>query len=262
MITTNLADFGTMEIEMTEELLKAKRTQGFPKDFCNDEVTIMMDKGSGNVCFTNSDLQVAMMNGDTLEMFYTCPQCGHKDFLEDMGHGENNDDCQEYLNDIGYAYKEKVLVDGTQDTSIQKEVTSIEDTQVADTSGMGDNIQNAGSLLSTKVLEGAYIVIDLETGNEVVKCNVYGCRDQRYSTTYSIIGVRNRNGTTTGSGKGTAGGGGYHLASAAVAYAIDSAGIKMNQGVDGRGDYAITEALEAIAKAEGCTRYKLIQVNG
>lgn len=65
---------------MAEELLKASREQGFPDDFDDNETTIMMNMNSGNVFFTNADYQVAMMNGDKLELFYSCPQCGNEGF--------------------------------------------------------------------------------------------------------------------------------------------------------------------------------------
>ena len=100
MTTTNLADFGYREIEMVEELLKAWREQGLPKDFYNSDVVPMMNQSSGNVFLTNEDFQVAMMNGDTLESFYSCPICGHEGFLEEMEHGEDNEECQEYLKQI------------------------------------------------------------------------------------------------------------------------------------------------------------------
>jgi hypothetical protein len=71
-------------------LLTARNKQGLPDDFYNNEVTPMMNMISGNVFLTNSDYQVAMMNGDKLESWYSCPNCGHEGFAED---------CQ--LNDRG-----------------------------------------------------------------------------------------------------------------------------------------------------------------
>ena len=100
--TTDFSKFGYREREMAEELLKASRLQGFPEDFEDDETTIMMNMNSGNVFFTNSEFQVAMMNGDDLESFYSCPICGHEGFLEEMGHGDDDEECQEYLKQIGF----------------------------------------------------------------------------------------------------------------------------------------------------------------
>lgn len=99
--TTDLAKFGWRERKMAADLLQAMCSQGLPEDFNDDEVTIMMNMNSGNVFLTNADFQVAMMNGDKLESFYTCPQCGHEGFAEDMKHGEDDEECQRYLRDIG-----------------------------------------------------------------------------------------------------------------------------------------------------------------
>lgn len=99
--TTDLSRFGWRERKMAEELLRASREQGFPEDFDDDETTIMFNTHSGNVFFTNADYHVAMMNGDKLESFYSCPICGHEGFAEDMVHGEDSPECQEYLRDIG-----------------------------------------------------------------------------------------------------------------------------------------------------------------
>ena len=81
---------------MLEDLITAWNHQGLPEDFYNDEVRPMMNMSSGYVFLTNSEYQVAMMNGDKLESWYSCPECGHEGFLEDMQH-DGDRDCQEYL---------------------------------------------------------------------------------------------------------------------------------------------------------------------
>jgi len=99
--TTDLSQFGYRERKMAAELLTASVEQGFPDDFDDDGVTVMMNMHSGNVFLTNADYQVAMLNGDKLESFYSCPQCGHEGFAEDMAHDADNAECQRYLQDIG-----------------------------------------------------------------------------------------------------------------------------------------------------------------
>ena len=84
MTTTNLSDFGYRELAILEKLLKAMREQGLPEDFYNDEVHPMMNKYSGNVFLTNSDYQVAMLNGDTLESFYFLSYHGNEGFLDEL----------------------------------------------------------------------------------------------------------------------------------------------------------------------------------
>ena len=102
--TTDLSRFGHRERILAEELLKAWREQGLPEDFYDDDVVIMFNTHSGNVFLTNSDFQAAMMNGEKLESFYVCPICGHEGFAEDMNH-EGDEDCQEYLQEIGILEK-------------------------------------------------------------------------------------------------------------------------------------------------------------
>ena len=59
-----------------------------------------------------------------------------------------------------------------------------------------------------------------------------------------------------GSGYGRAGGYGYDKASAAMADAIDHAGIKMSQSIAGVGDTAMREAAIAIGKMlTGCRKF-------
>ncbi|MDD4000110.1 MAG: hypothetical protein PHX62_04360 [Bacilli bacterium] len=102
--TTNFADFGWRERKMAEELLKASREQGFPDDFEDSEVTIMMNQNSGNVFFTNSEYQVAMMNGDILESFYSLPYGGEEGFKDDLKELDRDNLHQEdieYLIQIG-----------------------------------------------------------------------------------------------------------------------------------------------------------------
>jgi len=100
IVTNDLAQFGHREKKMAGVLLLAMNEQGLPQDFYDDEVTVMMNKNSGNVFLTNSDYQVAMMNGEKLESFYSCPICGHEGFKDEMVHNEDNIECQEYLKDI------------------------------------------------------------------------------------------------------------------------------------------------------------------
>ena len=59
------------------------------------------------------------------------------------------------------------------------------------------------------------------------------------------------------SGRGKAGGYGYHKASAAFQDACDSAGIELSQPVDGRGDESVREAMFAIGAALGFERADL-----
>ena len=100
MVTEDLMDFGYRELDMAGNLLKAFKTQKDKTEYLGDNVKIMMNQNSGNVFLTDEDCNVAMMNGEYLEDFYTCPICGHEGFKEDMEHNEDDEDCQEYLKDM------------------------------------------------------------------------------------------------------------------------------------------------------------------
>lgn len=84
-ITINdFSKFGYRERKMAEQLLSAWNEQGLPEDFINDEVSIIMNTHSGNVFLTNSEFQVAMMNGDRLESFYTDFETGEEGFKDEL----------------------------------------------------------------------------------------------------------------------------------------------------------------------------------
>ena len=84
-ITINdFSKFGYRERKMAEQLLHAWNEKGLPEDFYEDEVSIVMNTHSGNVFLTNSEFQVAMMNGDRLESFYTDFETGEEGFKEEL----------------------------------------------------------------------------------------------------------------------------------------------------------------------------------
>ena len=97
--TTDFGKFGARERAMVRELLDAWNKQGLPEDFYGEDVKPMMNMQSGYVFLTNSEYQVAMMNGDKLESFYSCPECGFEGF-EDELIDDGNDCCREYIKEI------------------------------------------------------------------------------------------------------------------------------------------------------------------
>lgn len=78
-------------------------------------------------------------------------------------------------------------------------------------------------------------------------------RSANASMVYCSVWVRTRDGGDL-SGRGSAGGYGYHKESAAFDDAVTSAGIKLRQSVHGCGDGSVRHALQAIAKAAGYGR--------
>ena len=93
--TTNLYEFGSIELIEAEKLIKALRINGLPKDFYNDDLTIMLNLNSGNVFFTNSDCQVAMCDNETLFEWFVCCNCGNEGAIEDICNNPDNFTCNE-----------------------------------------------------------------------------------------------------------------------------------------------------------------------
>ena len=97
--TDDLSRFGYRELKRASELLSVYCDEGKP-EFLVDNVRVFMNTNSGNVFLSDDDFNIAMMNGNKLEQWFSCPECGHEGFKEDMKH-EGNKECKEYLKSIG-----------------------------------------------------------------------------------------------------------------------------------------------------------------
>lgn len=80
MTTTNLADFGFIELKRLELTLMAWRLHGLPDGFYAEEVVPMFNPNSGHVFLCNSDSQSAMLCDGKLELWNYCGNCGHERF--------------------------------------------------------------------------------------------------------------------------------------------------------------------------------------
>lgn len=72
------------ERRMAMEILQAWDEDGLPDDFSAFGIRFAFNKNSGYVFLVNEDYQVAMMNGDRLESFYSSPYAGKEGFFEDL----------------------------------------------------------------------------------------------------------------------------------------------------------------------------------
>ena len=111
MTTTDMAEFGWRERKMAAKLLTASCDQGFPHDFEDDNVQIMMNKYSGNVFFVNDEYQVTMMNGDCLESFYSTPYEGREGFAEELKEEFENDSDSWHKEDVEYLHDMDIISD-------------------------------------------------------------------------------------------------------------------------------------------------------
>lgn len=122
------------------------------------------------------------------------------------------------------------------------------------TATLADNLPSNGrNLSSEKELVRAYSTLALAESGELHEVVVARCwmarRSDGASPVYAAVWLHG--GGRYGSGRGIARGYGYHKASAAIAGAFDSAGVKLAQPIDGVGDQAIRDAMEATARAMG-----------
>lgn len=99
MTSTDLADFGASERKELCRLLNAWREQGLPIDFEQTEVIPMMNKNSGFVFLTNSEYETVMLNGNDLERFYHCFECGDEGFSEDINWNKDKNCCGDCAGD-------------------------------------------------------------------------------------------------------------------------------------------------------------------
>lgn len=102
--TENLADFGARERKMAGKLLLA----GLPEAFDEEGVKLAFNRNSGNVFLVNDSCQVAMMNGDDIELFYSTPYSGIEGFAADLlAENEpselNIDDARYIIEAAGYS---------------------------------------------------------------------------------------------------------------------------------------------------------------
>ncbi len=88
-------DFGYRELNMAAKLLGAFKG---PSDQSTLDVGVAVEfnPNSGNVFLVDEDYNVAMMNGDKLEDWINCPECGHEDFDSEFLDSSVNDCCKEY----------------------------------------------------------------------------------------------------------------------------------------------------------------------
>ena len=102
------------------------------------------------------------------------------------------------------------------------------------------------------------VIVNSEDGlKNIITVRCYMGRSANASTVYASVWINTSEVHT--SGKGKAGGYGYHKESAAIAAAIESAGISLDTDISGVGDGAIKEALSAIANALGFERVLIVE---
>lgn len=82
--TTDMSRFGYRELGMAGKLLSGYAANPSTVEL-GDGVQVWFNVNSGNVFLCDEDFNVAMMNGDKLENFYSCPNCGREGFADEIG---------------------------------------------------------------------------------------------------------------------------------------------------------------------------------
>jgi len=144
-------------------------------------------------------------------------------------------------------------------TTTQTTAAARNDAQRANLSGLREKLNGKAHRLEDNLLY-EYVAIIPEavhgrTHSEPVTLRIYSKTGARFTACLWVS-----SGDRCGAGSGYASGYGYHKASAAAGSAIEAAGIKLSKRIDGVGDEAIRQAVEAIAKAITGKRRVLIHV--
>jgi hypothetical protein len=91
--TQDLSKFGIRELKIARDLLSAYLEN---PDILGNGVAIEFNPNSGCVFLVDEDYDVAMMNGEKLENWLDCPNCGNEGFYNDIK-DNSNPCCVEYL---------------------------------------------------------------------------------------------------------------------------------------------------------------------
>jgi len=98
--TQDLSKLGYREINQLADLLKAYAQNPILNDGVKWEFNPMGD----NLFLVDEDYNVAMMNGDDLELWHYCGYCGHEGFAEEFKHEPRNEDCTDKMEHVESFY--------------------------------------------------------------------------------------------------------------------------------------------------------------
>lgn len=91
VVTVDLSEFGYREIRLAIELLEGYMAN---TSVIGDGVKLCFNRNSGSVFLSDEDFNVAMMNGDKIEQWFYCPNCGNEGFQEEYDFDEETHLCK------------------------------------------------------------------------------------------------------------------------------------------------------------------------
>ena len=116
-------------------------------------------------------------------------------------------------------------------------------------------------MLDEKEQRQAIVIVDRKSGAQPVVVRVWTARSRSPGASYCSIWAHGPKGSGVHvAGHGRATGWGYHRPSAALAAALDSAGVTLSEAIDGRGESAMIDACKAVAVAAGFKASQLVAV--
>jgi hypothetical protein len=104
--TEELAEImqSSAEREAVSEIIAAWGSYGLPASFEPRGVKFAFNRESGYVFLVNDDCQVAMLNGEKLDMFHFTPYDGHEgfivDLLEEFVPHQLNEEDEKYIRNV------------------------------------------------------------------------------------------------------------------------------------------------------------------
>lgn len=87
----DFSEFGYREIKMASDLLNAYLKSDIEIE---DGLKVAFNSNSANVFLTDNEYNVWMMNGDKLEQWFNCSECGFEGFKEDFKDQTDCKDCR------------------------------------------------------------------------------------------------------------------------------------------------------------------------
>ena len=100
-VTTDLSEFGLIELDMAMELLDqyAKAQEKGDDLGLTTNVRIAFNKNSGYVFLTDDDYNVVMINPETkkAEKYYICGVCGFEGFKDEFKNHSKDPECLEEI---------------------------------------------------------------------------------------------------------------------------------------------------------------------
>ena len=102
MLRTNMntKDLNEFNYDQRKIARKLKNEYHKNKEMLTYNVHAELNIYDGRVYLVDEWYNVVIFNNNVLSHWYSCPICGHEEFLEDMEHNKDNEECQEYLNKI------------------------------------------------------------------------------------------------------------------------------------------------------------------